>query len=190
MEVPGVDSNFIVSQWEGLQNKVGNTATLLYAKGCDIEGNDRTGFAEAIGKLQKIGCGHTQHRGTQGYEQESQEPEQYQYTGRAGRPAERITRYRQARGGAHQRRPALVFDYTAEHAPAILYTWWLGSEAAMPSPMYCSAITNRPNCRSVFRGAWGRYPFITVILIPAARQAATTIKLPVGIQRSFHLSPI
>ncbi|HNG64397.1 MAG TPA: fibronectin type III-like domain-contianing protein, partial [Ferruginibacter sp.] len=23
----------------------------------------------------------------------------------------------------------LVFDYTAEHAPAILYTWWLGSEA-------------------------------------------------------------
>jgi len=23
----------------------------------------------------------------------------------------------------------LVFDYTAENAPAILYTWWLGSEA-------------------------------------------------------------
>ncbi|MBU9937682.1 MAG: glycoside hydrolase family 3 C-terminal domain-containing protein, partial [Ferruginibacter sp.] len=48
VEVPGVDSNFIVSQWEGLQNKVGNNTTLLYARGCDMEGNDKSGFAEAV----------------------------------------------------------------------------------------------------------------------------------------------
>ncbi len=38
VEIPGVDSNFIVSQWEGLKNKVGANTTLLYAKGCNIDG--------------------------------------------------------------------------------------------------------------------------------------------------------
>jgi len=38
----------IVSQWEGLKNKVGNKSKLLYAKGCDIEGNSKAGFAEAV----------------------------------------------------------------------------------------------------------------------------------------------
>ncbi len=48
VEVPGVDSNYIVSQWQGLQNKVGSGSTLLYAKGCDIEGDNKDGFAEAV----------------------------------------------------------------------------------------------------------------------------------------------
>jgi len=48
VEVPGVDSNFIVSQWEGLKNKVGANTKLLYAKGCEIEGDNKDGFAEAI----------------------------------------------------------------------------------------------------------------------------------------------
>ena len=48
VEVPGVDSNFIVSQWEGLKNKVGNGIKLLYAKGCAIEGNNKDGFDEAV----------------------------------------------------------------------------------------------------------------------------------------------
>ena len=48
VEVPGIDSAYVVSQWEGLVNKVGNTSTLLYAKGCEIEGDNRDGFAEAI----------------------------------------------------------------------------------------------------------------------------------------------
>ena len=41
VSIPGVDSNFIVSQWEGLQNKIGPGTSLLYAKGCDIEGNNK-----------------------------------------------------------------------------------------------------------------------------------------------------
>ncbi|MCU0369909.1 MAG: glycoside hydrolase family 3 C-terminal domain-containing protein, partial [Bacteroidales bacterium] len=47
-EIAGVDSNFIVTQWEGLENKVGKTTKLLYAKGCNIEGEDRSGFTEAV----------------------------------------------------------------------------------------------------------------------------------------------
>ncbi len=129
VEVPGVDSNFIVSQWEGLQNKVGNTATLLYAKGCDIEGNDRTGFAEAIEVAKKsdvviLSIGERRDMSGEAKSRSNinipgvQEDllKELLATGKpvvvlinAGRP--------------------LVFDYTAEHAPAILYTWWLGSEA-------------------------------------------------------------
>ncbi|HCW06298.1 MAG TPA: glycosyl hydrolase, partial [Cytophagales bacterium] len=48
VEVPGVDSTFIVSQWEGLNRKIGKSTTLLYAKGCSVDGNSRDGFAEAV----------------------------------------------------------------------------------------------------------------------------------------------
>lgn len=129
VEVPGVDSNFIVSQWEGLQNKVGNTTTLLYAKGCDIEGDDRSGFAEAIEVAKKsdvviLSIGERRDMSGEAKSRSNinipgvQEDllKELLATGKpvvvlinAGRP--------------------LVFDYTAEHAPAILYTWWLGSEA-------------------------------------------------------------
>ena len=129
VEVPGVDSNFIVSQWEGLQNKVGSTATLLYAKGCDIEGDDRSGFAEAIEVAKKsdvviLSIGERRDMSGEAKSRSNinipgvQEDllKELLATGKpvvvlinAGRP--------------------LVFDYTAEHAPAILYTWWLGSEA-------------------------------------------------------------
>ncbi|MEI7472931.1 MAG: glycoside hydrolase family 3 N-terminal domain-containing protein [Chitinophagaceae bacterium] len=129
VEVPGVDSNFIVSQWQGLQNKVGINTQLLYAKGCDIEGDDKSEFAEAIAMANQaevvilsIGerrdmSGEAKSRsniGIPGVQEELLEA--LLATGKpvvvlinAGRP--------------------LVFNYTADHAPAILYTWWLGSEA-------------------------------------------------------------
>ncbi len=129
VEVPGVDSTFIVSQWQGLQNKVGINTQLLYAKGCDIEGDDKSGFDEAIAMANQaevvilsIGerrdmSGEAKSRsniGIPGVQEELLEA--LLATGKpvvvlinAGRP--------------------LVFNYTADHAPAILYTWWLGSEA-------------------------------------------------------------
>lgn len=38
---------------EGLNTEFGNTATINMAKGCDFDGNDETGFAEAIAIAQK-----------------------------------------------------------------------------------------------------------------------------------------
>ncbi len=129
VEVPGIDSNFIVSQWQGLQNKVGNTTQLLYAKGCEIEGTDKSGFAEAtaianqaevvivsIGERRDM-SGEAKSRSNIGIPGVQEElVEALIATGKpvvvlinAGRP--------------------LVFNYTADHVPAILYTWWLGSEA-------------------------------------------------------------
>jgi beta-glucosidase len=129
VEVPGVDSNFIVSQWEGLQNKVGSGTNLLYAKGCDIEGNNKDGFAAAVEVAKQadvvilsIGerrdmSGEAKSRSNLGIPGLQEELlKELLATGKpvvvlinAGRP--------------------LVFNYTADNAPAILYTWWLGSEA-------------------------------------------------------------
>ena len=129
VDVPGVDSTFITSQWEGLKKKVGTTTNLLYAKGCNIEGTDKSGFSEAVETAKQadvvilsIGerrdmSGEAKSRSNIGIPGVQEDLlKELLATGKpvvvlinAGRP--------------------LVFDYTADHAPAILYTWWLGSEA-------------------------------------------------------------
>ena len=48
------DSNYIVSQFEGLQNKLGAGTKLLYAYGCGIEDSSRNRFDEAIKHYEKF----------------------------------------------------------------------------------------------------------------------------------------
>ena len=40
--------HFLFSQWEGLKNKIDANTKLLYAKGCEIEGDNKRGFLEAV----------------------------------------------------------------------------------------------------------------------------------------------
>ncbi len=129
IEVPGVDSNFIVSQWEGLQNKVGANTQLLYAKGCDIEGDDQSGFDEAleVAKQSEVVILSIGERRDMSGEAKSRsninipgvQEELLKALLATGKPVVVLI---------NSGRP-LVFNYTADHAPAILYTWWLGSEA-------------------------------------------------------------
>ena len=129
VEVPGVDSNFIVSQWEGLQNKVGAGTTLLYAKGCDIEGDNKDGFAEAIeiAKQADVVILSIGERRDLSGEAKSRsninipgvQEDIFKELLATGKPVVVLV---------NAGRP-LVFNYIADNAPAILYTWWLGSEA-------------------------------------------------------------
>ncbi len=129
VEVPGVDSNFIVSQWEGLQNKVGAGTKLLYAKGCDIEGSNKAGFAEAveIAKQADVVILSIGERRDMSGEAKSRsninipgvQEDLLKELLATGKPVVVLI---------NAGRP-LVFNYTADNAPAILYTWWLGSEA-------------------------------------------------------------
>jgi beta-glucosidase len=128
VEVPGVDSNFIVTQWEGLQNKLGN-ANFLYAKGCEIEGDDRSGFAEAISvakQAEVVILSIGERRDMSGEAKSRSNPV-------IPGVQEELLRELLATGKKvvvliNAGRP-LVFNYTADNATAILYTWWLGSEA-------------------------------------------------------------
>jgi beta-glucosidase len=129
VEVPGIDSNYIVSQWEGLKNKIGNKTKLLYAKGCDIEGNNKDGFDEAvtIAKQADVVILSIGERRDMTGEARSRsnivipgvQEDLLKELLATGKPVVVLI---------NAGRP-LIFNYTADNAPAILYTWWLGSEA-------------------------------------------------------------
>ena len=129
IELPEVDSNFIVSQWEGLQNKLGKGTTLLYAKGCDIEGNNKEGFAEAVNTAKKADVVIVSIGERRDMTGEAKSRSDISIPG----VQEDLVRELLATGKPlvvliNTGRP-LVFNYIADNAPAILYTWWLGSEA-------------------------------------------------------------
>ncbi|MCU7549811.1 glycoside hydrolase family 3 C-terminal domain-containing protein [Chitinophagaceae bacterium LB-8] len=119
----------LVSLYEGVQSKLGDQVQLLYAKGCEIKDSVQTGFAEAVATAQKADVvivavgeafnmsGEAKSRANIGLPGVQEELIKALYnTGKpivvlvmAGRP--------------------LIFNWTADHVPSILYTWWLGSEA-------------------------------------------------------------
>lgn len=129
VDVPGVDSNFIVSQWEGLVNKLGPDTKLLYSKGCDIEGDSKDGFAEAVQvalQSEVVILSIGERRDMSG---EARSRSNINIPG----VQEDLLKVLLATGKPvvvliNAGRP-LVFNYTADNASAILYTWWLGSEA-------------------------------------------------------------
>ncbi len=130
VELPGLDyDKQVVSQWEGLQNKVGKNTQLLYAKGCEVEGANKDGFAEAIAVANQadvviISIGE---RGNMSGEAKSRsnihipgvQEELVKAIQATGKPVVVLI---------NAGRP-LIFNDTADNVPAILYTWWLGTEA-------------------------------------------------------------
>jgi beta-glucosidase len=129
VEVPGVDSNFIVTQWEGLENKLGSSAKLLYAKGCEIEGEDRSGFAEAVDVAKKADVVILSIGERRDMSGEAKSRSKLNIPGvQEELLKELLATGKQVIVLINAGRP-LVFNYTADNAPAILYTWWLGSEA-------------------------------------------------------------
>ena len=129
VDLKDVDSTYIVSQWEGLQNKVGKKTKLLYAKGCSVEDTSKAGFQEAIDVANQadvviLSIGERWNMSGEAKSRSNihlpgvQEDliKELQKTGKpivilinAGRP--------------------LIFNWTADNMPTIVYTWWLGSEA-------------------------------------------------------------
>jgi len=129
--------NDVVSLYEGMQQQAGST-TLLYARGCDITDTSRAGFAEAlqIARTAEVVVMAMGERADMTGEAKSKADihlpgvqeeliKAIQSTGKpvvvllmAGRP--------------------MIFNWTADHAQAILYTWWLGSQAgnAMADVLY------------------------------------------------------
>lgn len=123
------DSLRIVSAWKGIKNKLGDNTTLLYAKGCNINDTSRAGFQEAVETALKADMvimnvgeaadmsGEAKSRSNIHLPGVQEDLIKAVYgTGKpvvvminAGRP--------------------LIFNWTADNIPGILYTWWLGTEA-------------------------------------------------------------
>ncbi|MDB5200108.1 MAG: beta-glucosidase-like glycosyl hydrolase [Chitinophagaceae bacterium] len=123
------DSNYIVSQFEGLQNKLGTGAKLLYARGCGIEDSSRNGFDEAIAAAQQadvviISVGEKRDMSGEAKSRSNihlpgVQEELIKAIYSTGKPVVVLI---------SAGRP-LIFNWTADHVQSILYTWWLGDEA-------------------------------------------------------------
>jgi beta-glucosidase len=118
----------LISPFEGLQNQAGNTK-LFYAKGCTIEDTSKAGFNEAVELAKKVDLVIMVVG------------ERYDMSGEAKSRSnihipgvqEELIKAVQAVGKPvvvliMAGRP-LVFNWTAENVPAIVYTWWPGSQA-------------------------------------------------------------
>jgi beta-glucosidase len=130
VELPEVDYNkWIVSQWDGLQNKVGKNTKLLYAKGCEIEGTNKDGFAEAVTTAKQADVVILSIGERRDMSGEAKSRSDLHLPG----VQEDLVKAIQATGKPvvvliNAGRP-LVFNWTADNVPAIVYTWWLGTEA-------------------------------------------------------------
>jgi beta-glucosidase len=123
------DTARISSLWEGVQKKVNTDTKLLYAKGCNINDTVRTGFAEAVTVANEadiiiISVGESRDMSGEAKSRSSiqlpgVQEELIKAVMATGKPVVVMI---------SAGRP-LIFNWTADHAPAILYTWWLGTEA-------------------------------------------------------------
>lgn len=130
VELPEVNyDKWVVSQWDGLQNKVGKNTKLLYAKGCEITGDNKDGFAEAVATAKQadvvilsIGERHDmsgEAKSRSDLHLPGVQEDLVKAVMATGKPVVVLI---------NAGRP-LVFNWTADNVPAIVYTWWLGSEA-------------------------------------------------------------
>jgi beta-glucosidase len=123
------DSSRIVSPWAGIQKKIGSNTTLLYAKGCDVLDSSRAGFAEAVSIASQadvvvLNVGEARDMSGEAKSRSSirlpgVQEELIQAVQATGKPVVVMI---------NAGRP-LIFNWTADHVPAILYTWWLGTTA-------------------------------------------------------------
>lgn len=123
------DSTRVVSLWQGFINKLGSATSLTYAKGCEITGNDTTGFTAARKTAREADLIILSIGESAIMSGEAKSRSQLQLPG----VQEQLVKEMVATGKPvivliSAGRP-LVFNWIADHVPAIVYTWWLGTQA-------------------------------------------------------------
>lgn len=124
------DSSRISSIWEAVGKKIDEPATvLLYAKGCGITDTSMAGFEEAVEVARKsdiiiLTVGEARDMTGEAKSRSNihlpgVQEELVKAVVATGKPVVVLI---------SAGRP-LVFNWTREHAPAIVYTWWLGTRA-------------------------------------------------------------
>ena len=123
------DTARIVTPWTGISQKVGATTKLLYARGCGIDDSSTAAFAEAVAVAGQADVVIMNVGEAPDMSGEAKSRSNLHLPG----VQEELIRAIQATGKPvvvmiSAGRP-LIFNWTADHVPAILYTWWLGTRA-------------------------------------------------------------
>ncbi len=123
------DTARIVTLWQGVQSKISSDVKLLYAKGCNINDSIKDGFEEAVAIAKQsdvviLSVGEASNMTGEAKSRSDLhlpgvQEELIKAVVAAGKPVIVLI---------SAGRP-LVFNWTADNVPAIVYTWWLGTEA-------------------------------------------------------------
>lgn len=123
------DNQRIITQFDGIKNQLDKNSTLLYAKGANVDDQDKSMFAEAVETAKKadvvimtLGEGHAmsgEAKSRSNIHFSGVQEDLLKEIAKTGKPIVLMI---------NAGRP-LVFDWAADNIPTILYTWWLGTEA-------------------------------------------------------------
>jgi len=123
------DNQRIITQFDGIKNQLDKNSTLLYAKGANVDDQDRSMFAEAVETAKKADVVIMTLGEGSAMSGEAKSRSNLHFTGvqedllkeiaKTGKPIVLMI---------NAGRP-LVFDWAADNIPTIIYTWWLGTEA-------------------------------------------------------------
>jgi len=118
-----------VSLLAGIRNKLGKEANILYAKGCSIEGEDQSGFAEALAAAQKADAvilAIGEHKDMSG---EAAARAMIRIPGQQEELARQLVATGKPVAVVLMNGRPLAIPWLAENAPALLESWWLGTQA-------------------------------------------------------------
>lgn len=123
------DNQRIVTQFDGIKNQLDRNSTLLYAKGANVDDQDKSMFTEAVETAKKadvvimtLGEGHAmsgEAKSRSDLHFSGVQEDLLKEIAKTGKPIILMI---------NAGRP-LVFDWAADNIPTIVYTWWLGTEA-------------------------------------------------------------
>ncbi|MEP6712546.1 MAG: glycoside hydrolase family 3 N-terminal domain-containing protein [Ferruginibacter sp.] len=123
------DSARVVTLYDGIKNKVSAATELFYAKGCNINDTVTSGFAEAMQAAENAEVVIMSVGEAPDMSGEAKSRSSIGFTG----VQEQLVKAIHATGKpiivlVNAGRP-LIFNWTADHIPAIVYCWWLGTKA-------------------------------------------------------------
>ncbi len=123
------DTARIKTLWGGIQKKLSADSKMIYAKGCGITDTSKAGFSEAVNAAMNADVVVVTVGEERAMSGEAKSRSSIQLPG----VQEELIKALVATGKPvvvliSAGRP-LIFNWTADHVPAILYTWWLGTEA-------------------------------------------------------------
>jgi beta-glucosidase len=123
------DTARIISQYQGIKNQLDKNSEILYSKGCNINDTDTSGFGAAIAAAKSadvviLSLGEAADMSGEAKSRSSLQlpgvqEELMKEIYKTGKPIVLLL---------NTGRP-LIFNWAADNIPAILYTWWLGTEA-------------------------------------------------------------
>lgn len=118
-----------VSLLSGIRSKLGKGTNVLYAKGCEIEGESQSGFAEALAAAEKadaVVLAIGENRDMSG---EAAARAIIRIPGQQEELARRLAATGKPVAVVLMNGRPLAIPWLAENAPALLECWWLGTQA-------------------------------------------------------------